>query len=176
MKKRHRKRNPSSHPILTALATWLVESVAQVVVAGALVPTGRALTPSQSVVRGGAAILAVAGGGYALGAHLFPRSKTPILVGSLLSVLFSSWAISWRATRDSSRFQPGDVVKVPVAMGPNGVMVAMGGAMVTATVADPAYDSSGLVRLILADYSLGPMRIINVSAPPSMVQARALAQ
>lgn len=92
--KRAHRRNPSSHPILAAFATLIVEGVAHLTlgaVAGA--------TPGTPgwLAKQGAITLGTAGGGYALGAHLFPQSKMPILVGSVLHAFFASWAVGTAA-------------------------------------------------------------------------------
>jgi hypothetical protein len=92
--RRAHRRNPSSHPILAAIATIIVEGLAQwslVALAG-----GQAGKPGW-VGKQGAVALLTTGGGYALGTHFFPQSKMPILVGSVLHALFTGIAIPAQA-------------------------------------------------------------------------------
>ena len=92
-RRRHR-RNPSSHPILAAVATLILESLAQWSIVSMI--NGQA-GANGWVGKQGAVALLTTGGGYALGVKLFPQSKMPILVGSVLHALFTGASIPFQA-------------------------------------------------------------------------------
>lgn len=78
---RKRRRN-GHHPIWAAIGTILVEGVAGAVV-NAVAHSATESMAAKVVVSAGVPV-----GGYFVGAKMFPAYKTPILVGSIISLVF----------------------------------------------------------------------------------------
>jgi hypothetical protein len=142
--RRKRRHNPSTHPILAALATMILGGLANALL---LALVARAGTKGYAA-KAYATVLLTSIGGYFLGKHYFPESKTPILVGSVLNALFGSWGVS--ATQAIIPFAAGTQVLVPISVNAQGQPVVMpGGIMTAGVVADAGGVNIGTTRVVL---------------------------
>jgi hypothetical protein len=87
--RRKHRRNPSSHPILAAIATLIVEGA----FTGLLFNIVRRFTSSPALAISVADVGSTVGG-YFAGAKLFPQSKMPILVGSVIHSMLTPVVIA----------------------------------------------------------------------------------
>ncbi len=99
--KRRRRRNPSSHPILAFFATLIGEGAIGALTFYTLKRVGVSYNLCASVASLGGAV-----GGYAIGAHYWPKSKTPILAGSFVHLLLSGVGYAVAAASALTRKTP----------------------------------------------------------------------